>query len=86
MPRGECLFRRIIEEARAPGSSPGTRERITQATVRLAEAADHANVGTVEFLMDEDEYFYFIEMNTPGVDLVKEKLKVAGARGYRWDR
>ena len=33
--------------------------------------------------MDEDEYFYFIEMNAPGVDLVKEQLKVAGARGYR---
>ena len=52
MPRGECLFRRIIEEARAPGSSPGTRERITQATVRLVEAAEHAIVGTIEFLMD----------------------------------
>jgi hypothetical protein len=36
--------------------------------------------------MDEDEYSHFIEMNTPGVELVKEQLKVAGARGYRWDR
>ena len=51
-----------------------------------AEAAEYANAGTVELLMDEDEYFYFIEMNIPGVDLVKEQLKVAGARGYRRDR
>jgi acetyl/propionyl-CoA carboxylase alpha subunit len=43
----------------------------------------HANAGTVEFLMDEDEYFYFIEMNTPRVEVVKEQLKVAGVRGHR---
>jgi acetyl/propionyl-CoA carboxylase alpha subunit len=54
MPRGECLFRRIIEEAPAPGSSPRTREKITQAAVRLAEAAEYANASTVEFLMDEE--------------------------------
>jgi hypothetical protein len=33
--------------------------------------------------MNEDEYCYFIEMNAPGVDPVKEQLKVAGARGHR---
>ena len=52
--RGELLFRRIIEEAPAPGSSPRTREKITQAAVRLAEAAEYANASTVEFLMDEE--------------------------------
>ncbi len=93
----ECSMQRrrqkIIEEAPSPGISPKTREGITQAAVRLAEAAEYANAGTVEFLVDEDESFYFIEMNTriqvehpvtemiTGVDLVKEQLKVAGGEG-----
>ena len=93
----ECSMQRrrqkIIEEAPSPGISAGTREEISQAAVRLAEAADYANAGTVEFLVDEDESFYFIEMNTriqvehpvtemiTGIDLVKEQLKVAGGEG-----
>jgi acetyl-CoA carboxylase biotin carboxylase subunit len=93
----ECSIQRkrqkIIEEAPSPGISPKTREEISQAAVRLAEAAGYANAGTVEVLVDEDESFYFIEMNTriqvehpvteeiTGVDLVKEQLKVAGGEG-----
>ncbi len=93
----ECSMQRrrqkVIEEAPSPGISDGTREEISQAAVRLAEAADYANAGTVEFLVDEDESFYFIEMNTriqvehpvtemiTGIDLVKEQLKVAGGAG-----
>jgi acetyl-CoA carboxylase, biotin carboxylase subunit len=93
----ECSMQRrrqkVIEEAPSPGISDGTREEISQAAVRLAEAADYANAGTVEFLVDEDESFYFIEMNTriqvehpvtemiTGIDLVKEQLKVAGGEG-----
>jgi acetyl-CoA carboxylase biotin carboxylase subunit len=94
----ECSMQRrrqkIIEEAPSPGISAGTREEISQAAVRLAEVADYANAGTVEFLVDEDESFYFIEMNTriqvehpvtemiTGIDLVKEQLKVAGGEGF----
>ncbi len=93
----ECSMQRrrqkVIEEAPSPGISDGTREEISQAAVRLAEKADYANAGTVEFLVDEDESFYFIEMNTriqvehpvtemiTGIDLVKEQLKVAGGEG-----
>ena len=64
----ECSMQRrrqkIIEEAPSPGISAETREEISQAAVRLAEAAGYANAGTVEFLVNESESFYFIEMNT----------------------
>ena len=93
----ECSMQRrrqkLLEEAPSPGISPATREAITAAAVRLAEEASYANAGTAEFLVDEDESFYFIEMNTriqvehpiteeiTGVDLVKEQLKVAAGEG-----
>ncbi len=93
----ECSMQRrrqkIIEEAPSPGISPKTREEISQAAVRLAKNAGYANAGTVEFLVDEEESFYFIEMNTriqvehpitemvTGTDLVKEQLKVAAGEG-----
>jgi len=98
----ECSMQRrrqkIIEEAPAPGISPETREEITHAAVRLAEATKYVNAGTVEFLVDEDESFYFIEMNTriqvehpvteaiTGVDLVKEQLRIAGGDGLSFSQ
>jgi acetyl-CoA carboxylase, biotin carboxylase subunit len=88
----ECSMQRrrqkVLEEAPSPGIGTGLREEMTEAAVRLAREVEYANAGTVEFLVEDDD-FYFIEMNTriqvehpvtemlTGVDLVKEQIRVA---------
>ena len=55
---------KIIEEAPAPGLSEDLRNRMGQAAVTLAKAVNYTNAGTVEYLLDRDGNFYFLEMNT----------------------
>ncbi|PTM58526.1 acetyl-CoA carboxylase biotin carboxylase subunit [Desmospora activa] len=82
-------YQKLIEEAPSPALDPDLRERMGQAAVAAAEAVQYAGAGTVEFLLDKEGHFYFMEMNTriqvehpvtelvTGVDLVKEQILVA---------
>jgi len=89
----DCSLQRrrqkLLEESPSPALDPGTREEMARCAVRLAERARYTNAGTVEFLLDPDGRFFFIEMNTriqvehpvtemvTGVDLVREQLRIA---------
>lgn len=80
---------KLIEEAPSPVLSPKLREKIGQAAVNVVKAANYFSAGTVEFLLDRDHNFYFMEVNTriqvehtvteelTGIDLVAEQLRIA---------
>jgi 3-methylcrotonyl-CoA carboxylase alpha subunit len=82
-------YQKIIEEAPAASISGETRDKITSSALRLVRGIGYTNAGTVEFLVDEDHSFYFLEMNTriqvehpvtemiTDIDLVKEQITVA---------
>ncbi len=98
----ECSIQRrhqkLLEMAPAPGLDESARERVGGYAVALAKALDYENIGTVEFLMDADLNFYFLEVNSrlqvehpvtevvAGVDLVKEQLEIAAGEGIDYDQ
>lgn len=97
----ECSLQRrhqkLLEESPSPfvGDDEELRDRIGMVAVRAAQAIDYVNAGTIEFLVDKDKNFYFLEMNTRlqvehpvtemvvGVDIVKEQIRIARGRQMR---
>lgn len=82
-------YQKIIEESPSPTLTSGVRKKMGEAAVRITKEIGYSNAGTIEFLVDKDLNFYFLEMNTriqvehpttemvTGIDLVKEQINVA---------
>ncbi len=89
----ECSIQRrhqkIIEETPSPALTPELRDKMGKAAVAAAKASGYVNAGTVEFLLDQDGSFYFLEVNTrlqvehpitemiTGIDLVRQQIEIA---------
>ena len=89
---------KMVEEAPSPAISASLRAKMGEAAVQAAKAANYENAGTIEFLLDKDKKFYFIEMNTriqvehpvteavTGIDLIKEQIRVANGEKLRFSQ
>lgn len=89
----QCSLQRsnqkVLEEAPAAFLSKSLREEMGRVALRVAEVIDYVNAGTVEFILDEDNNYYFMEVNTriqvehpitemiTGIDLIKEQIKIS---------
>ncbi|PKQ61574.1 hypothetical protein BZG02_15405 [Labilibaculum filiforme] len=85
-------FQKVIEEAPSPTLTPELRKEMGNMAVFLAQEMNYTNAGTIEFLVDEELNYYFLEMNTriqvehpvtemiTGIDLVEQQLSIASGR------
>jgi acetyl-CoA carboxylase, biotin carboxylase subunit len=96
----ECSLQRrhqkLLEESPSPFVDEDLRRRMGEVAVRAAKAVGYANAGTIEFLVDKERNFYFLEMNTrlqvehpvtemvTGVDIVKEQIRISRNRPLRF--
>lgn len=101
-PERDCSLQRnhqkVLEETPCPLLTPEERQKIGQIALKAAEVIDYVNTGTIEFLMDQNHQFYFMEMNTriqvehpitemvTGVDLVKTQILVAAGAPLPFDQ
>jgi len=89
---------KLIEEAPSTALDQKLREEMGQVAVKVARVSNYTNAGTVEFLLDKDSNFYFLEINprlqvehpvtemVTGIDIVKEQLRIASGRKLRYNQ
>jgi acetyl-CoA carboxylase biotin carboxylase subunit len=96
----ECSLQRrhqkLLEESPSPFMDEDLRRQMGELACKAARAVDYLNAGTIEFLVDNDHNFYFLEMNTrlqvehpttefvTGIDIVKEQIRIARGRKLRY--
>lgn len=96
----DCSLQRrnqkMIEEAPAKVLSEGLRQQMGQDAIKAAKAAHYCNAGTIEFVLDAEGHYYFIEMNTriqvehpvtemiTGIDLIREQIRIAAGQNLAY--